>query len=157
MARLNLLLVLLLLLAAPSAAEDLVELAVIVHPSRAVTVDVDDLRRIYLKQRRFWPDGSPIVPINREDGPLRRILDQLVGGPEPARLAAYWDRRYFEGIFPPITLASDEAVRRYVASRPNAIGYVDARVVDASVHVALRLPARPAPSADLERSHDPGT
>jgi len=140
----TLLLLVATVLAAPCAADQSVELAVIVHPTRAVALDTDELRRIYLKQRRFWPDASPIVPINQEEGPLRRAFDRVLDG-EPARLGAYWDRRYFDGVFPPITLASDEAIRRYVASKPNAIGYVDARNVDPSVHVALRLPLKPSP------------
>jgi hypothetical protein len=135
-----------MLVAAPGAAEEPGELAVIVHATRATTMNADDLQRIYLKQRRFWPDGSPIVAVNREDGPLRRAVDRIVGGGDPARLDAYWDNRYFEGVFPPITLASDEAMRRYVASKPNAIGYVDARAVDDSVHVALRLPVQALPT-----------
>lgn len=148
MARLRpLLVVAALLLTAPAVAEEPVELVVIVHPTRAQRLDVAELRRMYLKQRRFWPDGDPIVPINREDGMLRRAFDRLLDD-EPTRLGAYWNRRYFEGVFPPITLASDEAIRRYVASRPNAVGYIDARMVDASVSVAFRmvLPPAPAPS-----------
>ena len=34
-------------------------LAVIVHPSRTEAFDVDSLRLVYLKQRRYWGDGSP--------------------------------------------------------------------------------------------------
>lgn len=132
-----------LLVAEPSRADERRELVVITHPSRAITTDVEDLRRIFLKQRRFWPDGNPIVPINQEGGALREAFDRLVLQSEAGRLGAYWDRRYFEGVFPPITLASDEAVRRYVASKPNAIGYVDAHAVDESVHAAFRVPVRP--------------
>jgi hypothetical protein len=148
MARLATLVVLIwMLFADASSAEPHVELVVITHPSRPIAIDVDDLRRIFLKQRRFWPDGSPIVPINQEDGLERELFDRGVLQSEAARLAAYWDRRYFEGVFPPITLASDEAVRRYVASRPNAIGYVDARSVDDSVHAAFRIAPAPEPRA----------
>ena len=134
-----------MLLADSSPADERPELVVITHPSRAIAIDADDLRRIFLKQRRFWPDGAPIVPINQESEALRELFDRVVLQSEPARLGAYWDRRYFEGVFPPITLASDEAVRRYVAAKPNAIGYVDARAVDESVHAAFRIAAAPEP------------
>jgi hypothetical protein len=146
MARLATLLMLVgMLLADSSPAEEHPELVVITHPSRAIAIDADDVRRIFLKQRRFWSDGAPIVPINQEDGVLRERFDRELLQSEPARLAAYWDRRYFEGVFPPITLASDEAVRRYVAAKPNAIGYVDARAVDESVRVAFRVAVTPEP------------
>ena len=134
-----------MLLAEASPAEEHQELVVITHPSRAIAIDADDVRRIFLRQRRFWPDGAAIVPVNQEDGVLRELFDRVVLQSEPARLGTYWDRRYFEGVFPPITLASDEAVRRYVAAKPNAIGYVDARAVDESVHAAFRLGPSPEP------------
>jgi hypothetical protein len=54
-------------------------------------------------------------------------------------LLSYWNQQYFEGTFPPAPLASDEAVLRYVAARPNAIGYLDARLVDDTVRVVQRL------------------
>jgi hypothetical protein len=119
-------------------------LAVITHPSRPIALTTNDLRRFFLKQRRFWPDGSPVIPINRSAAtPTRTAFDQRVFGAEISSLAAYWNQRYFEGLFPPLTLDSDEAVQRYVAARPNAVGYVDAAAVDGSVHVAVRLPAAP--------------
>jgi hypothetical protein len=42
-------------------------------------------------------------------------------------------------VLPPATFASAEAVRRFVAAEPNAIGYVAANAVDDSVRVVLRL------------------
>jgi ABC-type phosphate transport system substrate-binding protein len=115
-------------------------LVVIVHASRSEPLDKTELRRIYLKQRRTWADGSPIVPVNRETGsPEREQFRQRVLQMAPERLAAYWNERYFEGIFPPITLSSDLAVYRYVASHPNAVGYVRAEEVGPGVRVVLRL------------------
>jgi ABC-type phosphate transport system substrate-binding protein len=117
------------------------ELAVIVHPTRDVRLDVDALAQIYLKQRRRWPNGEHIVPVNRElDSPERAQFASAVLGQTPQQLAIYWNREYFHGVQPPATLASDEAVKRFVASEPRAIGYVRASALDASVRVVLRLP-----------------
>jgi ABC-type phosphate transport system substrate-binding protein len=113
-------------------------LAVIVHPSRATTLALDDVRRIYLRQRRFWGDGREIIPINRvPESAARAAFTRHVFGTAQSRLAAYWNERYFQGVLPPATLGSDEAVKRYVATRPDAIGYIDAGSVDESVRVAL--------------------
>lgn len=126
--------------AVPAGAVEELELAVIVHPSRAATLTSETVKRIYLKRQRFWDDGHPIVAINQEVAtPAREAFTRLVFGDEAARLPAYWNEQYFHGVMPPILLGSEEAVVRYVASRPDAIGYVDARHVDASVAVALRL------------------
>jgi ABC-type phosphate transport system substrate-binding protein len=128
-------------LAVPTLAPaEEIELAIIVHPSRAGKLTTETLKRIYLKRQRFWEDGQAIVPINQEvTTPARAVFTRLVFGEEAQRLAAYWNEQYFHGVLPPITLGSEEAVVRYVASRPDAIGYVDARHVDSSVAVALSL------------------
>jgi hypothetical protein len=115
-------------------------MAVIVHPERHATLSIGEIAQIYLRRKRFWDDGSPIVPLNLpSEATLRARFSRLVLNQPEARLADYWNRQYFYGILPPATLASTEAVRRYVASDPNAIGYVPASEVDGSVHVVLQL------------------
>lgn len=114
--------------------------AVIVHPSRRAALSIDDLTQIYLRRKRFWDDGSTIVPLNLPSrAPVREHFSRIVLSQTETRLADYWNRQYFSGILPPTTLASTEAVRRYVASDPNAIGYVPVAEVDGSVRVVLHL------------------
>src|SRR5262245_3965662 len=123
-----------------SIAGQEVRMAVIVHPERHATLSIGEIAQIYLRRKRFWDDGSPIVPLNLpSEATLRARFSRLVLNQPEARLADYWNRQYFYGILPPATLASTEAVRRYVASDPNAIGYVPASEVDGSVHVVLQL------------------
>jgi len=126
-------------LAAPALAEDV---AVIVHPERGERLDEDGLRKIYLKTRRFWSDGAVIVPVNRNAGSaLRTAFDRALFGEEVRRLAVYWNREYFRGVLPPATLASDEAVLRFVAGEKRAIGYIQSSRVDDSVRAVLRFAA----------------
>lgn len=131
--------ILLLLFATPgSDAGD--PLAVIVHPERQGTLSAGDVAHIYLRRKRFWENGTPIVPLNLPSGtPLRGRFSTAVLGQTDAQLALYWNRQYFYGILPPSTLVSTEAVQRYVASDPNAIGYVPASEVGGSVRVVLRV------------------
>jgi ABC-type phosphate transport system substrate-binding protein len=113
---------------------------VIVHPSRTGAVSRDDVQRIYLNQRRFWEDGRAILPVNREYGSdVRKAFERIVFADWKIPLSRYWNEQYFLGILPPATLASDSAVRQYVAARPDAIGYIDARNLDDTVRVVLRL------------------
>lgn len=129
-----------LLAAAVAAASADVPLAVIVHPSRSAPLDKSEIERIYLKKKRYWGDGTPIVPINRETGSeIRSEFNRRVYRSRAVDLARYWNQLYFQGILPPITLSSDEAVKRYVATERNAIGYVRADDVDDSVRVVLIL------------------
>jgi len=123
-----------------AAGEPPPKVVVIVHPSRTGLVTRDDVQRIYLKQRRFWEDGHAILPVNREYGSdARKTFERVVFADWRIPLSRYWNEQYFLGVLPPATLASDSAVRQYVAARPDAIGYIDARSLDDSVRVVLRL------------------
>jgi len=134
-----------LALAAPAGGGELV---VIVHPERQVRLSRSELAQIYLKKRRFWDDGEAIVPVNRDSGSAARArFVRIVFGENARQLEVYWNRQYFGGVRPPATLASDEAVRRFVANERLAIGYVDGGVVDTSVRVVLRLDAPGSASA----------
>ena len=121
------------------AADPAVKL--ITHPSRAGRLSEAEVRAIYLKKRVFWDDGNPIIPINREAGSQpREIFSQRIFGQDSRRAATYWNQRYFEaGEFPPATLASEEAVIRFVAGNENAIGYLTLEEVTDSVSVVLVL------------------
>ncbi len=76
----------------------------------------------------------------------RREFTAAPFGEQASRLDLYWNRRYFRGVLPPPTLASDEAIKRFVARDRNAIGYIDEALVDGSVRVVLYLqrPAHPS-------------
>lgn len=114
----------------------------IAHPTRAGKLTDAEVRAIYLKQKLFWSDGSPVIPINLEAGSeTRELFSERIFGQTSRRLAAYWNQRYFEaGELPPATLASEQAVIRFVAGNPNAIGYVTLEEVSDSVAVVLVLP-----------------
>jgi len=113
-------------------------IAVIVHPSRRDVLDAPTVARIYLRQRRFWDDGTPVLPLNREaGGALREQFSRRVLGAGSEQLAGYWNSQYFHGVLPPATLSSSQSIRRFGAAEPDAIGYVEAEVVDSSVRVAL--------------------
>jgi ABC-type phosphate transport system substrate-binding protein len=127
------------LLATSSASAD-ERLAVIVNADRAIELSVEEIGQIYLRKRRFWSNGEPIVPVNRDAGSsARSLFTRVVFGEQARRLAVYWNRQYFRGVLPPATLASDEAVKRFVSREPDAIGYVHASAADGSVRVVLHL------------------
>lgn len=131
-----------LLAAAPPALAE--ELAVIVNKQRMTQLDREEIAQIFLKKRRFWDDGTPMLPVNQSAGSAARAsFDTAVFGAGARRLSVYWNRAYFRGVLPPATLASDEAVRRFVVSEPRAIGYIRAGVVDASVRVISILTGSP--------------
>lgn len=129
---------LLLFAAIPVRAQE--RLAVIVSTDRTAELSVDEVAQIFLKKRRFWHGGESIVPINRDaSSTSREIFTKLLFHQEARFLQTYWNRQYYDGILPPVTLASDEAVKRFVARERNAIGYIDETLVDDSVRVVFVL------------------
>jgi len=128
-----------LLMPVPAVPEEHV-LAIVVHPERTAALGIEDVAHIFLRKRRFWEDGAPIVALNREpETAARTTFSRRVLRADPAQLEGYWNERYFEGIFPPTVLSSGAAVKRYVAADRNAIGYIEWKDVDASVRVVLKL------------------
>ncbi len=60
---------------------------------------------------------------------------------DEGELRAYWSKLMFGGKGQlPRELADDAAVKSFVAGNPDAIGYVDGKVLDSSVKVLLIVP-----------------
>jgi hypothetical protein len=113
-----------LMLSAPPAAGE-GEIAVIVAHGHGRSVKKDELLLIYKRKKLFWPDGSRIQPVNLPvANALRREFSLAVLGAAPEELEKYWNDMYFHGISPPYVLSSEEAVLRFIAETPDAIGYV---------------------------------
>lgn len=130
----------LLLAASVAAAAQAGDLVVIVHPERQVGLSTSEVAQIFLRKRRFWKDGKAIVPVNRESGSAaRNTFARLIFAEDVRQLVVYWNRQYFKGVLPPATLASGEAVKRFVAAERRAIGYIAPDLVDDSIHVVLRV------------------
>ena len=100
---------------------------VIVHPQNPISsVDRAFLRDAFLKKATNWPHGKAIRPIDLASKlPIREQFIQDVLKKTPAQLRSYWTQRIFSGRdLPPPELPNDEAVVRYVATHPGAVGYV---------------------------------
>ena len=117
------------------------KIAVIVGAKSAVThVSADDLRELYLRRTRLWPNGTRAIPINLPpENPVLERFSQLVLGRSTQDLVPYWNARYFEGITPPTVLPSPAAIRAYLAVEPAAIAYVPVEEVDDACRTLLVL------------------
>jgi ABC-type phosphate transport system substrate-binding protein len=116
-------------------------IAVIMAPGAAQPkLDRDDLALIFKRKKRFGDEGQHIQPVNLSAiHPLRRAFSMQIFGRNPEELEDYWRDMYFHGVQPPYVLASEEAVIRFVAATPGAIGYVSLCVVDQRISVVMRL------------------
>ncbi len=94
----------------------------------------ENLNPIFWRKQRYWPEGLPIKPVNLDaQHPMRNHFSQTILGSLPNAQIDYWNGQYFNGIRPPYSVKSEEAILRYVAKTKGAIGYVDACQVDERV------------------------
>ena len=104
---------------------------------------LDDIALIYRRKKQFVGPAR-VQPINLpSQHPLRQFFSQQVLHKSPEELDDYWRDMYFNGISPPFVLASEEAVIRFVASTPGAVGYVSQCAVDRRVAVVALLDGGP--------------
>ncbi len=119
------------------------EVAIIVNAENAVNnLTTKQVRAIFLKKKRFFPNGSPVIPVDQPEGSVVRAeFNKKVLRKRANQLNAYWSKLIFTGkAQPPEVIGDDMAVKEWVAETPNAIGFVDVNVLDNSVKVLLRIP-----------------
>ncbi len=116
MPRLGLTLLLLLVLALPTARAG----EVIAHPS--VVLDADEIRDVYLGEKQFAGAIKLVVVDNR--ALQTEFLAKLLQTDE-RKYAARWTRKSFrEGLAAPTLKGSDAEVIAFVRATPGALGYV---------------------------------
>lgn len=101
-----------------------------------------ELALIFKRKKLAWDDGTRIQAVNLPaDHAARRLFSQRILKSTPEAQAQYWNAMYFQGVFPPHVVASAEAMLRYVADTPGAIGYVPVCKLDARVKPVLWIDA----------------
>lgn len=130
----------LLALASATARADPVVVAAAASPLE--TLGPDDVARIFLGKTETTPAGRHVVPVDQPEGvPVREQFYRRLTGKSAAQLRAYRARLIFTGQGqPPRQLASDALVR-FLASNPNAIGYCDRLAVPAGLRILYAPPA----------------
>ena len=128
----GLLLFLLLLNAAPAADPPAIEIITSADRSGMVA-DRALLRAAFTMRLRQWPDGKPLrVFVLPDNHPLHDRFCRELLGTYPYVLRNAWDRMVYTGTgFAPVTVSSEEEMRRRVQATPGAIGYISSPPRDA--------------------------
>lgn len=115
-------------------------IAVVVPAAVEDPLDRRMLSLIFRRKQLFAVDGTRWQPVNLPaDHVLRRHFSRAVLGASPEALEDYWNQQYFQGLLPPHVLGSEQAVLRFVASTPQAIGYVGACRAAAGLRTVLLI------------------
>jgi ABC-type phosphate transport system substrate-binding protein len=118
-------------------------LAIIVHPSNNLSgISADEAADIYLAKAGVFANGKRAIPVDQAaSSPVRKKFYSAVIKKDDSTLKVYWSKLLFTGkANPPREIGDDAAVKSWVASNPDAIGYVDGKFVDSSVKVLLIIP-----------------
>lgn len=130
----------LLLAVATYAASAHADVVVVVSAKSAVkSLTAEQVTKIFLGKVVTFPDGKSALPIDQPEGSaIRDEFYSKVARKSPSQLTAYWAKIIFTGDGrPPKRLADSLAVRKAIASNPNAIGYIERSAVNRSVRVVL--------------------
>ncbi len=103
------------------------------------TLSKRELRKILLREKDFI-DGYVAVPVNLPpDNPLRKEVEDKILNMDEEELQLFWNRKYLNGIDPPLVFASQKAVKAFVKKVKGAIGYIDESELDEDLKVVFRL------------------
>jgi hypothetical protein len=121
----------------PASSEE--NLAIIVNLANPVqNVSKAELRKIFLAERTYWPNGRRITLVMRAPGESERktVLREICQMNEEE-----FKNHFLHGLFTgeillsPKILATPVGVRKFVFNVPGAIGYLRSEDVDATVKV----------------------
>ncbi len=112
------------------------DVVIVVNAATAAQIDEDYAAKLFLRQVKAYPDGSPAAPINQKDGAVTEEFRTKVLKKNAAQFKSYWAQQLFTGAAkPPSEVDGDEAVLKHVADTPGGIGYVEAGKTRAGVKV----------------------
>ena len=118
------------------------DVVVIVNPkSSLVSMTADQVAAVFLGKTMVLPTGTAASLADQpESGALYESFYASVAGKTPAQVKAIWARLTFSGrAIPPKALANSAEVKKFVASNPDAIGYIEKSALDGSVKAVLKI------------------
>jgi len=114
----------------------LADIAVIANKSSsASSLSQSEVKKIFLGK------STSMNPIDQAEGSAtRNTFYQKAAKKDESQMKAYWSKMIFSGkAVPPETAADDAAVKAWVASNKNGVGYIDSGSVDETVKVLLTV------------------
>lgn len=117
------------------------EVAIVVHPNAKIdALAENDVKRIFLGKMKNFPSGGNVTPVDQSENDFRGAFYEKVIGKNAAQLKSYWSTLIFSGKgTPPKEIGDGAAVKSWIASNPDAIGYIEASQTDSSVKVVAKF------------------
>lgn len=112
---------------------------IVVNESNSTeSMSKQDLSKCFLKQRKTWATGDPIIPVDQAvNSETRKAFSQEIHDRDVRSIKSFWQRQIFSGRdVPPTEKSTDEEVLVFVQSNSGAIGYVS---VDVEVGAGVKV------------------
>lgn len=116
------------------------QVAVIVNPkSPMASMTPEQVASVFMGKSNTLPSGATAVPADLpESAAVREQFYSKSANKTGAQVKATWARLTFSGkATPPKEMTSAADVKKFVASNPDAIGYIEKSAVDSTVKVVL--------------------
>lgn len=116
------------------------EVAVVVNPNMADTLDSATISKIFLGKSKRFPSGETATPINQDNNAVVDEFNKQVLKRSSSQVKAYWSKLLFTGKGKlPQQVSNDAEVLQKVAGDASAIGYVNSSSVNDSVKVVAKF------------------
>jgi hypothetical protein len=126
-----------LLFASVAQADEIVVIANSASPVSSISVS--DLKKIYLKKKKYFTEGGRVIPADQSvDSPVRKDFYEAIIGMSATELQHYWSKQIFTGKgTPPRVMKSDAKMLEWVSDSVKAIGYVNKSAIDDSSKIKV--------------------
>ncbi|MCD6258376.1 MAG: hypothetical protein J7J31_02115 [Helicobacteraceae bacterium] len=94
-----------------------------------------ELRDLFLLKKKFVTQKKVVVVNLLASHPLRLSFEQHILEMNRNKLNAYWVKKHFQGITPPVSQASTQAMKKFLQNVENSIGYLPQDLLDDSLKV----------------------
>jgi ABC-type phosphate transport system substrate-binding protein len=107
-----------------ASAQDVIVIVNDAAPATSLTVD--ELGRVFQKERVRWANGLTLEPVDLADShSARERFSRMVFGKSTAQVKSWWQTQVFAGrSVPPVELQTEAQVVEYVRLHAGAIAYV---------------------------------
>lgn len=94
-----------------------------------------ELHDLFLLKKKFVAQNKVVVVNLLASHPLRLSFEQKVLEMNRNKLNTYWVKKHFQGITPPLSQASTQAMKKFLQNVENSIGYLPKDLLDDSLKV----------------------
>lgn len=101
-------------------------------------ISPEELKSIYLKDKKNWQDGTPILPIDLGQPEAQERFSRIILKKNLREVKIYWMQQIFTGrAAPPLIVKDDREVKEWIASNRGAIGYIHSKSLDDTIKPIL--------------------